>query len=396
MEQYVFIILSILLAFFAGIWLSFIVIKRNEDRLLRGMGKRKDGYNPLDSYLKGLILLVKGDLAGATKVFTQVASNDPENLDLYFIIASLSRKSGALNKALKIHENIIVREPNNKKMVVNALIEMGMDYRQAGLLEKSRDVLLQALEVDNKNEEAHRQLVGVLEEMDLIDEACNYAGKLQKITGEDIKTWVAYLYTKQGRHFTEDKKIKEAKRAFSKAISTDIDFLEATFELGKLWLLEGNKKKGFPLFQSLLKSPHFPTIVVFDTVYQYVKEGKWSSAQLQEFLISVEHEMQSEPAYQYFLILSQILSGQKDRIVKQLVDFSQENPSFLECFPILNRLLDESEIESQSRQLLRLLLQVNQHMFKRSYTCEHCGYTDTIYNSRCVKCRRFNTINSSW
>src|SRR5512140_1351991 len=91
------------------------------------------------SYFKGLNFLLNEQPDKAIEAFNEVVKVNPETVELHFALGSLFRRQGELDRAIRLHQNLLERPDLAADKRVTALYELGQDYQRAGLLDRAEE-----------------------------------------------------------------------------------------------------------------------------------------------------------------------------------------------------------------------------------------------------------------
>src|SRR5436190_4401834 len=89
------------------------------------------------SYFKGLNFLLNEQPDKAIEAFIEVVKVDPQTIELHFALGSLFRRRGEVERAIRMHENLLERADLPQEQRVIALAELGQDYLKAGILDRA-------------------------------------------------------------------------------------------------------------------------------------------------------------------------------------------------------------------------------------------------------------------
>ncbi len=92
------------------------------------------------SYFKGLNYLLNEQPDKAIEAFLEVARMDPDTLELHLTLGALFRRRGELDRAIRIHQNLVDRTDLAQDHRMKALYELGEDFLKAGLLDRAEAV----------------------------------------------------------------------------------------------------------------------------------------------------------------------------------------------------------------------------------------------------------------
>src|SRR5260221_2844639 len=95
------------------------------------------------SYFRGLNFLLKEEPDKAIEAFLQVAKENPQTVELQFAIGSLFRRRGEVERAMRMHQDLMNREDLPLEQRREASFELSQDYFKAGLPRHAAQVLSQ-------------------------------------------------------------------------------------------------------------------------------------------------------------------------------------------------------------------------------------------------------------
>ncbi len=93
-------------------------------------------------YYKGLNYLLDGRPDGAIDAFISALEVNSETLETHIALGNLLRKKGEVERAIRIHQNLLARPSLPKAQIHQAHLELARDYISAGLLDRAERLLL--------------------------------------------------------------------------------------------------------------------------------------------------------------------------------------------------------------------------------------------------------------
>jgi lipopolysaccharide biosynthesis regulator YciM len=130
------------------------------------------------SYFRGLNFLLNDKPDKAIESFLQVAKENPQTVELQFALGSLFRRRGEVDRAIRMHQDLVNREDLPEEERRQASFELAQDYFKAGLLDHAEQVLAKLAQVD-PSAEVHRHLLDIyIQEKDW-EKAIDAARKLE-------------------------------------------------------------------------------------------------------------------------------------------------------------------------------------------------------------------------
>lgn len=91
-------------------------------------------------YFKGLNFLLNEQPDKAIDAFIEIVKLDPETADLHFALGNLFRRRGETERAIRMHQNLLLRPDLPAEQQMQAQYELGQDFLKAGLLDRAEEV----------------------------------------------------------------------------------------------------------------------------------------------------------------------------------------------------------------------------------------------------------------
>mgnify|MGYP001585737903 FL=1 len=93
-------------------------------------------------YYRGLNYLLDGRPDGAVDSFISALEVNSETLETHIALGNLLRKRGEVDRAIRVHQNLLARPSLPRDQVHQAHLELARDYISAGLLDRAERLLL--------------------------------------------------------------------------------------------------------------------------------------------------------------------------------------------------------------------------------------------------------------
>ena len=92
------------------------------------------------SYFRGLNFLLNEQPDKAIESFIEVVKVDPQTIDLHFALGSLFRRQGEIDRAIRMHQNLLDRHDLPGERRTMATYELAQDFHRAGLLDRAEEL----------------------------------------------------------------------------------------------------------------------------------------------------------------------------------------------------------------------------------------------------------------
>src|SRR5215213_1136608 len=145
------------------------------------------------SYFRGLNFLLNEQPDKAIEAFIEVVKVDPQTVELHFALGSLFRRRGELERAIRMHQNLVERTDLQGDQKLAALFELAQDYLKAGLLDRAEELFLK-LDGTTHAEPSLRFLLEIYQQEKDWQKAIGIGERLESVTGHSHQKEIANFY----------------------------------------------------------------------------------------------------------------------------------------------------------------------------------------------------------
>jgi len=371
--------LLLLLAAAMGWYLAYIIYRNKEQPKIPG------------EYLKGLNYLLNEQPDKALEVFIDLVDVDSETVETHLVLGNMFRRRGEVDRAIRIHQNLIARPALESIYKSTALLELAKDYLKAGLLDRAETLFLEVIQLGHQTDEAYPLLLGLYEQEKEWHKAVETAKKLEKVSGKRMNQVIAHYccelsqleYEKSAEH------IFEAKKYAKKALSTDKNCARASKLLGDYAMHEEAYKLAIKYYKQVAKqNPDYLLQVLLKLREAYIKQDDQRG--LKDFLTKIKN---SEFAGLSLTALLEDLS-EDDEEKKMIVNwlFEKSELSLLEVDAFLKS--NQYNVEPLNEfNLDKIRLGVENFIQGRNtHQCKQCGFRGKAMYWQCPGCHNWGSV----
>jgi len=170
-------------------------------------------------YLKGLNFLLNEQTDQALEHFLKMVRVDDKTIETHFALGSLFRRRGEVDRAIRIHQNIIARPDLAAEQRDQALVSLAKDYLGAGLLDRAENLFVRLSQGSRYQVEALEQLCRIYEQEKEWQMAIESGQKLEVLSGESLALQIAHYYCELAEKSLGDKDFSAARAFVKKAQS---------------------------------------------------------------------------------------------------------------------------------------------------------------------------------
>ena len=172
----------------AASWATWILAKSTTRR-----GERKRNRNFSSRYFQGLNYLLDEQPDKAIAVFIEMAEVTADTVETHLALGSLFRRRGEVERAIRVHQNIISKPGLAESQKTRALLELGEDYMRAGLFDRAENLFKELTQRDSHVPSALRHLLDIYQQEKDWEKALEQAKKLEAVTDEKMGLMMAHF-----------------------------------------------------------------------------------------------------------------------------------------------------------------------------------------------------------
>jgi len=189
-----------------------------------------------------LLAVLDQDLDRAEEALARAVHGDAEGIESYLALARLYRMRGEIGRAIRVHQNLLLREELRKEQRLTVLADLGADFRQGGYHDRAIACFEDVVTDDKRDLKSIRALVQLYAQTGRYARAIEHSRRLTRLEGGGQRDEEARLYTEMARvQFTEGEH-DEARRSIKKALRCNKRCADAWVQLGDLEAERGRAK----------------------------------------------------------------------------------------------------------------------------------------------------------
>lgn len=353
-------------------------------------GKKNNRSDLSSDYFKGLNYLLNEQPDKAIEVFIRMLEVDNETVETHMALGNLFRRRGEVDRAIRIHQNLIARPTLTRSQRAEALYELGVDYMRAGLLDRAESLFQQLIEHHDRIKPALSQLLDIYQQEKDWEKGIAAARKLEDLTAEPQGHVISHYYCELAEQALEVGKLDVARQMIKRALSSNRDSVRASIIQGDIEKSSGNWRAAIKAYKRIEQqnADYLPEIVP-PLLECYRKQNN-----SEEAIRYLEQMLQVHGGITVTLALAELVrarDGDK-KAIELITDYLHKRPSVrgMERLVELNIASSEGEVQGNLmiiKDLTSKLLENN-----TTYTCSHCGFTGRSMHWQCPGCKHWDTV----
>jgi len=344
--------------------------------------------NPV--YFRGLNHLLNEEPDKAIDVFVEMLEVDSDTVETHLALGNLFRKRGEVERAIRLHQNLIARPALTREQRAQALLELGQDYMRAGLYDRAENLFLELKQSGMYVDHALRNLITIYQQEREWQACLEMSAELERQSGENQSMPRSHYYCELALQARKAGQDREAKRLLKQALSISRSCVRANHLMAKFAAEEGDAAEAVRLLKlAVEQDPEYLPEVLPEFVEGCKNMG--DQGKLRGFLEDMAARYPNRGTELYLAELIQQQHGEY-AASDYLANYISKTPSM----PGLIRLV-ELQCSNPGLRDEHLLHNVRNHLHRLlaervNYQCGKCGFEATTMHWQCPSCRSWGSI----
>ena len=354
--------------------------------------KRQREVSLPTAYFKGLNFLLNEQHDKALEVLVTALEQDKETVEVQLALGSLFRKRGEIQRATRVHQNLVARTQLDDSQKLHALYELAQDYYKAGLLDRAEHLLVEIGGVDELEESAQQLLLQIYEQEKEWESAIKVAKNLEAFDGQSLSGVIAQYHCEIAENAITEGRYGFAQARIREAIEIDGACVRAIIQSGRVRAIQGDHRGAIGEWvNGVDRHSELPGEITGLIQNSYRVLGA-----LDEYREFLKNMLKSRDDIRLVLALTECFDdwGEGEIAETFLLEKIRSNPSI----PGLHRLIQMRLAQSNfpNNQDLGLLEKLIGGIVadESGYECRHCGFRGKVMHWQCPGCRTWNTTHS--
>jgi lipopolysaccharide biosynthesis regulator YciM len=341
-------------------------------------------------YFKGLTYLLDEQPDKAIEVFIRMVEVDSETVETHLALGNLYRRRGEVDRAIRIHHNVIARTTLDREQRTYALLALGLDYMRAGLLDRAESLFLELLELHEHVVPALQQLIDIYQQEKDWEHATTAARRLEAVTGKPQCAVIAHYCCEMAETARKAGDLGRALARLREALRHDPRCVRASLMEGDIAMQRAEYQKAIQAYQQVDQQDcAYLAETIGPVLNCYRALGKIDGV--------VPYLQRAWEVYRdrtALLALTRIIKEQQgeEAAADFITGYLRTYPSLYGCAELIElRLLCSADVMQES---LLLLKEVTRQMMadRPGYKCHKCGFSGKSLYWQCPGCKSWSSI----
>lgn len=341
-------------------------------------------------YFLGLNYLINEQPDKAVDVFIKMLEVNTDTVETHLALGSLFRRRGEVDRAIRIHQNLIARPQLDRKQRAQALFELAQDYLRAGVLDRAERLFLELIELEGDVVSSLNNLINIYQQQKDWQQAIATAKKIASLSNVNVGSAIAHYYCELAEQSHNDHRIQQAHGYLKEALSYDKNCARASIILGKLFIEASDYKQAIRAFRSV----HEQDAEYISEVITLLADCYKTMNLEEEFVDYLSKRIAENPRIYFVLAMTDYIRDKQGDMVA--IEYLSQQIHRCLSMRGLERMLS-LYINSVGPGMKDKLLLLKEFIDKLSehkpiYRCVHCGFAGRQLYWQCPSCRRWNSV----
>ncbi|MET0065888.1 MAG: lipopolysaccharide assembly protein LapB [Candidatus Thiodiazotropha sp.] len=341
-------------------------------------------------YFKGLNYLLNEQPDKAIDLFIKLLDVDSDTVETHLALGNLFRRRGEVERAIRIHQNLIARPNLSREQRAEALLELGQDYMRAGLFDRAENLFIELTELKLYKEQANIYLLEIYQQEKDWRRCLDVAEQITAAHYPPLYNSVAHFYCELAEQAMRQQNLMLAENYLKRAQQVKRSNVRVLMLQAEIEFSRGECRSVIRLLRQVEESdPAYLAVALPRLIECYKKLG-----QQEEMYTYLKQLYQKHHCTDAMLVVSERIAESEglDAAVETVLAHLSESPD-LKGLERLVRLNLKRDAEHPRETLEMLLSSVSKLQDQEpGYQCEHCGFTAKKLHWHCPSCKTWGAI----
>lgn len=337
-------------------------------------------------YVVGLNYLLNEQPDKAVDLFIKLLEVDSETVETHLALGSLFRRRGEVDRAIRIHQNLIARPQLSLFQRKESLMALGQDYMSAGVFDRAERIFLEVVDLVGEHEVSSlRGLLAIYQQEKAWEKALGIIKKFETSTSADMSVQAAHYHCEIASIALKEDMIEKALQSIKQALSVDKKSVRASLMLAEIEMRKGRFKQAI---KALMKVPEQDP-EFFNEIIEPLVHCHQELDSMDECIDYLEQKLLEHPRASVIFVIGDYLSREKG--VDFAIDFVSSHLGRHPTIRGLNKLIHWhlDSAHGKVRDKLQMLHAITSKFLENKpiYRCGQCGFGGHLLHWHCPSCK---------
>lgn len=341
-------------------------------------------------YFKGLNFVLNEQPDEAIEVFIRMLEVDSETVETHLALGNLFRRRGEVDRAIRIHQNLIARPTLDREQRTHAVFELGMDYMRSGLLDRAEGLFLELIDSGSYLNQAYAQLLEIYQQEKDWENAIDIARKLEAISIDSSSSIIAQFYCEGADAALKEGNMRLVKDQIRRAMSFDKNCVRASLIEAQMYQQTGKIKLAIKSYKCVESQDSDYMTEVIAPLYECYRrlDGVDEFVEYLRTLVNIYGSIST------LLMLTGLIAEREgeNAAIRFISDELKNRPTVKGVDKLIEYVLERSEGEIHEH--LKTIKELTSQLIegKAMYKCNNCGFDAKLLHWQCPGCKHWDTV----
>jgi lipopolysaccharide biosynthesis regulator YciM len=360
-------------------------------------GNQESSRQLAQNYFQGINFLLNEQPDQAIDTFIHSVEVTPATLETHLALGNLMRQRGEIERAIRVHQNLLSRPNLSTQQIRQARLELGRDFLKAGLLDRAERLFLDLVE-DESGELRQASLLHLVQiyrdeqEWDKAIRATDMMDRKHQVRGgQALAVEQAQFCCELAVKAMANGDLLQARRQLKSALKFNRNAARASLLWGELELRQRNYGEALRHYCAVPKQQSDYLPEVLGPLRRCFREMGNDAG-----LIKLLHDwLASYPGASVLGALTEEIAQQQGerQAIEFLTNYLKDRPT-LKGLNALLRFHLKQQMDREGREHLVLLQKLLDALLSRrsAYRCIQCGFKGNQLHWLCPQCLQWETV----
>ena len=341
-------------------------------------------------YIKGLNYLLNEQQDKAIDVFIAMLEVNSDTVETHMALGNLFRKRGEVDRAIRVHQNLMARSSLNDEQRSDAVLELAQDYMKAGLFDRAEGLFRELIDNNAHLTSVLPLLLDVYQQEKDWENAIVIADQMGFIGDQPARSVIAQFYCELAENARAREDVTEACSFLRRASEYDPHCARARLVRGNIALQRGEYQVALESYEQVAERD----IELLPEILDDMQLCHTQLGTIDSLIVYLQRAITRYAGISPVLALADILSQQKgdESAAEFITGEIGKRPSVRG----LSRLIDLSlsRAEGVAHANLSILKNMTEQLLENKpvYKCRDCGFCGKSLHWQCPGCKHWNTV----
>ncbi len=341
-------------------------------------------------YIKGLNYLLNEQQDKAIDVFIRMLEVNSDTVETHLALGNLFRKRGEVDRAIRIHQNLVARTNLSDEQRHDALLELGQDYMKAGLFDRAESLFRELIEANVHVTSALPLLLDIYQQEKDWENAIAIAAQMAYVGGQPARGVIAQFYCELAENARARGNTEEALRLLGKGGEYDPRSARTSLVRGNIAFQQDDFSTALSAYEQVVERD----IDLLPEILDEIRVCHTELGSLPSLIPFLQRAVNQFGGITPVLALAEIIG--RERGDREAAEFIAGELLRRPSVRGLSRFIDLSLSGSagSEHEKLSILKNITDQLLENKpvYQCSNCGFNGKSLHWQCPGCKQWNSI----